>query len=289
MGIPGRTLEQLEPRAKVKIGEKRKSQRGNDYPAAVDYFVSDDIYFEKLYGDGGKPKALRISLAYADVDSNFSTGLERWLTKKGGSGQVLTCYTKDSGRDPIALRLTDFVQEGDVKRGAERGQRTPITCGADACPWFKDKSCKPMGRLVFFLEDDPNVQPLQLDTKSWHSIERVAAYLTSARRRGPLNDPGRLFELSVAFESKGTSRFPVLAITEVNLPISDNADVDLAELCVQAHQATTVNEARVALAALLDAMRPGWRDDQAYIDRIKEVGVDVALAGTLKAAEAKLS
>ena len=263
----------------MKIGEKRVSQKGRSYPAATDFFQSDDPDFIRLYGE--KASTLKITLPYASADENFPTGLERWVTsKKDSSRQVLTCYTKDSGRDPIALRLTDFVREDDTVRGPERGQnRTPITCRADDCPFFKDKSCKPMGRLTFFLDGDNHAQPLQFSTKAWNTIENIAGLLSSAQRLGPLNTPGRVFEMHVAFETQGDKRFPVVTLKEVQVVITpDNIDTAsaLADANIALEQGT---EARVVLAKLLDAIRPGWRDDQRYIDRIKEVGPETALQG----------
>lgn len=287
MGIPGRTLDQLDVRGKVKIGEKRESRSGKQYSASTDYFISDDSCFEQAYG--AKPSELtEITFPYATADANFPTGLERWLTsKQDRNRQILTCYTKDSGRDPIALRLTDFVRDDDIVRGPERGQRrTPITCRADDCPFFKDKSCKPMGRLVFYVKDDANIEPLQLDTKAWNSVENLSGFLKRAERLGPLNAPNRKFTLAVAFEKKGDKRFPVLTLTEANVVITpDNIDTASALADARFKQEQGV-EVRVILAELLDAIRPGWRDDQRYIDRIKEVGAGVALEGIFQRYEA---
>jgi hypothetical protein len=152
-----------------------------------------------------------------------------------------------------------------------------------------------MGRLVFFLEQDADhglVQPLQLDTKSWNTIERIAGYLASAQRLAPLNTPGRTFELSVAFEHKGRDRFPVVTIQEANVPISNDADVDLADLLVEGHAALGAGDIvgiKKALARILDVIRPGWRDQPEYIERIKTAGAEVALTKTIATAEQRLA
>jgi hypothetical protein len=286
MGIPGRTLDRLDPRGKVKIGERRTSRNGREYPAATDYFVSDDPDFARLYGD--KPKTLRLTLPYATADENFPTGLERWLSsRQDRNRQVLTCYTKDDGPRPVALRLTDFMRGDEEVRGDARGQRTPITCAADDCPFFKDKSCKPMGRLTFFLDGDNHAQPLQLDTKAWNSIENLAGALKSCERLGPLNAPGRVFDLTVAFVSKGQNRFPVMSLTEANVVITpDNIDHADALMAARGSLERGDTDTRVILARLLDGIRPGWRDDQRYIDRIKEVGADTALQAIFQRYEA---
>lgn len=282
MAIPGRNLERLESRAKVKVGEKRGGR-----PASVDYFICPDAEFAQLAGE--QPKQLRITLPYRTAEENFGTGLERWLSKRGG-GQLLTCYTKDDGPRPVALRLTDHVREADEVRGEARGQRTPITCGADACPFFKDRTCKPMGRLVFFLEGGRQDAPLQMDTKGWNTIEELSKELTAAERRNP-DLRGRVFVLSVAFQKTAAGRFPVVSIKEDIIPINDEADIALADLCVAGQAAVEAGEEqgmKVALARLLDAFRPGWRDDTAYIDRIKEVGAQAALVATIDRATDRL-
>lgn len=291
LAIPGRTLDRIESRAKIKVGEKRTSSKpgGKQYPAAVDYFVCDDSEFLQLAGE--KPKTILVTLPFATAEENFTTGLERWVTAKQSRNQVLTCYTKDGGSDPIALRLTDFVKEQDVVRGPERGQgRTPISCLSDACYFRKDNSCKPMGRLQFFLKDGRTDTCLQFDTKSWNSIERIAGSLAACERSGDLR--GRVFELSVSFHTKGADRFPVVEIKEVAVAINTEGDVSLADVYVIAQGVLDRKEEsayRKTLAGLLDAFRPGWREDEAYVAKIKEVGVEAALTGTLTRVAEKLA
>lgn len=275
MAIPGRKLDQLDARAKVKIGEKNSGGRG---AKSLDHFISDDRTFLELVGPA--PKTLRLTLPYPTADENFSTGLERWLAKRGGGGNVLTCYTKDGGPRPVALRFTDFVQGWDEVLGEPRGNRTPVLCKADGCAFFKDKTCKPMGRLQFFLDGDTNTQPLQIDTKGWNSIENLSGYLKGAQRSGPLNAPGRVFELSVAYTRTAAGRFPVLSIEEVNeVPMVVTPDnVTVAEALAEAFiKQTQGADLRRVLADLLDVIRPTWREQPEYIDRIKEVGPEVAL------------
>ena len=135
------------------------------------------------------------------------------------------------------------------------------------------------GDNSFFLDGDNHAQPLQFSTKAWNTIENIAGLLSSAQRLGPLNTPGRVFEMHVAFETQGDKRFPVVTLKEVQVVITpDNIDTAsaLADANIALEQGT---EARVVLAKLLDAIRPGWRDDQRYIDRIKEVGPETALQG----------
>ena len=275
MGIPDLKVK-FEVREKVRIGEKKRAQSGREFPAATDYFVSPDPEFaarEQLAG--GKLSSLRIVLPHADVDDNFSTGLEWWVKGRNASRSTLACYTKGDG---TALRKSQMLDEGQQAIGPAVGQdRLPIVCAFRDCPIFKrgKDGCKPMGRLVFFLEGGATDRVLELDTKSWNSIERLTAALQGARIKGPLT--GRVFDLSVAFESKGANRFPLLSIQEVDVNVNSPADVEKAEglLAIERNAGQPAN---VQLAAYLDVTMPGWREREDVIARIKEQGADSALA-----------
>lgn len=284
MAIPGRELDKVDVRAKVRNGIKK-----NGKPASVDHFVSEDEEFKRLFP--GEPKTIRILPAYADAERTFSTGLEWWR------GKLLACYTKDGGSNPVALRVAEmkssnatlnFLDPDDEKRGPLVGNgRQPITCKGDACRHFGqnagNKECRPMGRLTFFLEGGRTDQALQLDTKGWNSIENLAGTLAAAARSGSLI--GRVFELSVHFERKGTSRFPVLTIKEADTEINTPEDVEKAEAFLALHKALASKDEptiRLSLAEALNRTNPGWRDNPAFIERIKEIGVIDAAKGLLE-------
>lgn len=274
MAIPG-SKPTLEIHAKVRIGETRKSQKGNTYPAATDYFRSDSGDFEELVGK--KPKSIRIRIVQDDVDDAFSSGLE-WWAKDKNKKSYLACYTKGQqiNGQTAALRKDKMLNDDDVVLGDARGEgRLPIVCRDRTCPVMKRGDCKPMARLVFVLDGDPLTRVWELDTKAWSSIEAITGKLQLARTRGPLT--GRLFELSVAFVSKGTDRFPVLSIEEVSdvpVAVNDPSSIDVADAVVTLANS---DKGRKALAAYLDVARPGWREKQAFIDRIMEVGHEAAI------------
>lgn len=277
MAVPG-LKPAFDIHAKVKIGEKRKSQRtGNEYPAAVDYFVCDADEFHDAVGD--KPSSILIRLVHDTVDDAFSTGLEWW------KGKVLACYTKGQGNPPVALRVADmkvkdgtlnFLDDDDVRLGPNRGQgRAPIVCRARECPHYTNgKDCKPMGRLVFTLNGDPVSRVYELDTKSYNSIEQISGALRVAASRGSLF--GRLFELSVRFEQKGGERFPVLTIREIADQCSDtvsvvqNVEETIGREKVLAAQEAGETDARTLLALYFDHARPGWKEDADFVARFTE-------------------
>jgi hypothetical protein len=282
--IPG-SKPKIEPTAKVRIGVKRTSGNGREYPAAVDYFVCEHPAFAELVGD--KPKTLRIRFVHSSIDDAFSTGLEWWV-KKSGKKPTLACYTKDGGENPVALRLDQMLDPGQEAVGPPRGSgRLPILCPARECVHFTKGDCKPMGRLVFQVEGSQHVW--QIDTKAWNSIERLEGTLRLAQGTGPLDAPGRLFDLSVEMVKKGRDQFPVLSIKEVEVLVNSPADAGKADALL-ALDATLSAEGladregslRAALAAALDHVKPGWRDNPAVIEAIKAKGVEASARGLLE-------
>ena len=280
MAIPGLKTK-YEVRAKVRIGEKRRG-----YPASVDHFLSDDPELTNLFG--AEPKTIRVRFPYQDADEAFSTGLEWWVKTKKDANQ-LACYTKGEreGGESVALRLPPYVAPEDKVLGETKTGRVKIVCPNRECPIFKENKCKPMGRLLFFLDGGRTDKVLELDTKSWNSIENLEPVLQGA---GDLR--GRVFLLSVSFQSKGNKRFPVLSIEEADVQVNTEADVKKADsllfllglLSVVANDQDE-DEVKRALALALDETNPGWRDKPEFINRIKEVGVEAAAIGLLRANE----
>ncbi len=268
MAIPGMKPD-LPIRAKVRIGVKATSAGGREYPKAVDYFVSEDPDFT----DG--QKALRIRFPFASPDDNFGTGMEYWRK------QQLACYTKDDTTNrPIALRVPTLVKETDEIRGEPiKSGRVPITCTFRECEFFKQKLCKPMGRLMFWLDgDSPSKGIYELDTKSWNSIEVIAGFLSLA------GDPrGRVFELSVYMEQRRTEKFPLLKLTEVQVEVNTVAEAETAAALLHLReQLATGTEVKPALANALTHTNPGWRENEALVQRIQDIGVPAAAKALLE-------
>ena len=272
MAIPQqdqRNRSDIEPRAKIRTGEKRTSTRtGREYPAATDYFLSDELFHSTC---GAKPSEIVIAPVTDNPEDFWGSGMEWWLATKEGDN-LLACFTKDGGDDPIAHRVTSYMDEDDIVRGEVHGQnRTPITCRFRECPHFMVKNgCKPMGRLVFRLIDGVNedVGIYQYDTKAWNTVENIEKFL-----QGRTLSPDDRFRLSVAFTHQGDKKFVVVNIEELNVNVNTAEDVAKADALVQLMN----NRTREGLAAYLDVTRPGWRCEQAVVDRIKEVGAEATV------------
>lgn len=283
MAIPG-LKPSYDVRAKVRIGEKKKTSGGKEYPAAVDYFICDDPEFQLLAGD--KPKQLRVIFPFQTAEDNFPTGLEMWR------GKQLSCYSKGEQKDgnTVAYRVNGLLN-GVTQIGEAMGrgkERTPIVCPFRTCAFFKSKDCKPMGRLQFFLDGGSVESVYQIDTKSWNTIEGFEASLAAFAAKGDLR--GRVFLLSVAIEQKANQKFPVMSLKEAAVNINSERDVAVADvlLDLRAHLEPGRDEGdrRLSLARALDVTNPGWRDTPAVAARIKEIGLIKAAEGLLARYEA---
>lgn len=278
MAIPG-LRPVFDVRAKIRIGEKRKSADGKkEFPASVDYFICDDAEFRSVVGE--KKSELRIYFPFASADDNFSTGLEAW------QGKLLTCYSKGEELDGkhVALRVATMEKNGqkvDLLRGFNVLSQEPVgrdrrkvECLVRDCPILKAKDCKPMGRLQFFIEGIGREQGVfQIETKGWNSVEALMAQLSLYP-----DLRGIPFFLRVAFEQRGRDRFPVLSL-EADVKIKNEADIALADALVQLSKAVAGEAAgeewpvNARLADVLDLTNPGWRDDDVVIGWVRERGV----------------
>ena len=299
MAIPG-LKPTYEVRAKIRLGKKVEKQRDNgstvSFPTSVDHFLCEDEEFNRLYPD--RPKSIQIVLPFLKPEDNFGTGLEWW------EGNLLACYSKGETQEviigvkrhddvPIALRRISMKKDGkpiDLLKGETvvseetvGNERKRIVCPVRECRFMKDKKCKPMGRLQFFLVGADKTQGVyQIDTKSWNSVEQIEASLAL------LGDPrGVPLTLTIKMESHGTKKFPVLSlevpkveVTTENLKLAD-ALVELATALKTDESPDTDLIVRRKLAKCLDHSTPGWKDNERLIEKLKEVGVRKAAAGLL--------
>lgn len=294
MAIPGTSFTSLDVRAKVRIGEKKVSKGGKEYPSAVEEFLCDDSEFAQQYPQ--RPTELTIRLPYAEPEDCFPTGLEWW------KGATLACYTHDGSDDPTALRVTALeVKEGggkktlswldadDEVRGPVTGRgRTPIKCRFRECRHFgtnaNNKECKPKARLDFLLAGGRTDAVLRFETGSWNTIEQVASTLAAARLSGPLNASDRRWSLKVAMVAKGENRYPVVTIEEVGVEVKTQEDVRLADALIQlrakvdslTEQSTEqeIASTKEHLGAVLDLKRPGWRENpEPVVKWVAEAGL----------------
>ena len=157
-------IRRLPRLGKIRLGVKAVSQKGNEYPRAVDYFVVNEdestpaasaAAFHQVYGD--KPRCLDIMFPVADRDIFFP----QWY-KAYGSGTGKVCQ----GDGVRATRVN-----------TETGEMIEIDCDPDECPLYANKQCRRVASLQCLLPKVPGLGVWQLDSTSFHTIVNVNSAL----------------------------------------------------------------------------------------------------------------
>lgn len=178
--IPGVTDRTRLPRlGKIRLGEKRMSQGGKEYPAALDHFnLADAPGLEGIIAKGGdKPKALPVEFMSDKLDEAFFTSR--------------SCYGKSSG---LFCRCSDGVSATRVYVGdkdpqghafvqgqgldVQDGDMFELPCDGPECPFFANGRCKNLGRLRFKVRGQPAFGFYEINTSSYNSIVDVGSVLS---------------------------------------------------------------------------------------------------------------
>lgn len=160
---------------RIRLGVRRKTESGKEYPSKVDYFILDAFdpavkdQCVKLYGD--KPRKLTIAFPDDDVERIFPQYYECW------SKAALLCKG-----------------DGEAAQRNDAGTLTPCDCpGPDMCQFAiahgtKDREgnvtpgCKRVARLQCVLVDLDTFGVFRLDTGSFNSIVNVNSALEFVRK-----------------------------------------------------------------------------------------------------------
>lgn len=156
---------------KIRLGEKRKSQGGKEYPAKLDYFLFDpeDERLLPVLQDkfGDKPRRLKVAFPSDDA----SVVYPQWYKLYSATG--LVC--KGDGEN--ASRVVD------------KGAMVDVECpGPDVCKLSLEKGlsgrpgCKRVASLQFFLTELDQLFVWQIDTTSFHSIVNINSGLDLLKR-----------------------------------------------------------------------------------------------------------
>jgi hypothetical protein len=203
MAIKGLSDVRRLPRlGKIRLGIKKKTTVGKEYPSEVDYFILDPetpselenkkIIDEaiKLYGE--KPKSIKIMFPVASPEIYFPQFYKRY-----GSSTSLKC----KGNGETAICSTDEFSVGlKVLRKDERGLPV-VECRGRDCPYYQ-KECSEVGVLQVLLPDLPGAGIWQITTGSYHSIVNLNScidYITAVCGRAhmiPLILERRMQEIS---------------------------------------------------------------------------------------------
>lgn len=145
---------------KLRLGVKKRTSEGKEYPSAVDYFIPDGVLpeyveeFRKVFGE--QPKEIPIVFPTNRPEEWYSQWMESW---KGGK---LFCRGDGETAD-----RTDFTT----------GERSTVPCyQADDCPLFAAKQCRLMARLQFIIPSlDRGLGIWEVDTSSRQSVVRITS------------------------------------------------------------------------------------------------------------------
>ncbi len=152
MPITGLSDIRRFPRAgKIRLGEKRVNQKGNEYPAKVDYFVYPEEYAEvltELFGE--KCRELTIMFPVDDRDK-----IAPQFYKRYGAGSGLIC--KGDGE------TATFIDK-------ETGEILEIDCPGRDCEHYASKACRHVMNLQFIIPQLVSEGVWQIDTSSFNSI-----------------------------------------------------------------------------------------------------------------------
>lgn len=175
MAIKGLSEVRRLPRlGKIRLGIKKKTAAGKEYPAEVDYFILDPQTpselenqklkdeFHKLYGE--QPKSIGIMFPVASSDVYFPQFYKRYgsgaALKCKGDGEVASCTTKEYA---AGLKVLGEDEMGLIK----------VVCAGKECPYYKKKECTEVGTLQILLPELPGAGVWQISTGSFHSIVNV--------------------------------------------------------------------------------------------------------------------
>ena len=251
----------LPRKGKIRLGEKKLSAKGKEYPSALDYFAVPEEVTE-VYGE--KPRKLDIMFPMENRDDFFP----QWY-KRYGSSKGLIC--KGDGKTATELpQGTGIVKDGKVVD--EKGQPVDlnnlqmkeIDCEGKECPYYQSRECKQVGNLQIILPKVKGLGVYQIDTSSYNSIvninsgialirgmlERVARNLNKLLGSEETKIVGRISWIPLVLEVKMQEAHPVVKNKRIKtiIPVMS---VDL-EMSVESMMAMLKESALPAPTAEID-------------------------------------
>lgn len=169
--IPGVTDRMRLPRLGViRLGEKRTSSSGKEYPAKLDYFnLVDAPAVAKVFGD--KPRRLFPAMLLSDEEEKYFPTARCAYTKTALFCRCSDGQTATRSYNPKDKQGQAYLESiGQVCR--EREMFT-IPCEGTACWYFERGFCKNVGRLYIVLPTVPGVGAYQISTTSFNSMADI--------------------------------------------------------------------------------------------------------------------
>lgn len=180
MAIPGITDRSRLPRlGKVRLGEKRESKSGKEYPAKLDHFNFKDCpEIAKLY-PGECREIYPIYLPADDEDVFFPTARKAYRS----SGLFCACNDGETATrvfSPNDEQGVEYLKQ--VGQEVKEGEMFDLPCPAEDCPYVSDKYCKPVGRLFIIIPNVPRFGVYEISTSSFNSMVNILSDTRAIRR-----------------------------------------------------------------------------------------------------------
>lgn len=194
MGIVGITGEKRNyfPRlGKIRLGVKRESQGGKEYPQDVDFFVVKELpEVQAVYGEA--PKELVVLFPSNEQKEIFPMRLEAWRasTTKGPDGKPKSKLWCNSTDGEVATRI--YVGDKDAQGHAvvmrmpaderpEPGDLFSMPCPNEECPFYLNAGCKGVARLNVVLPEVSISGIYQIETGSQYGRGNILDMLNWAQ------------------------------------------------------------------------------------------------------------
>jgi hypothetical protein len=213
-------IRRLPRLGKIRLGIKKVTDKGVEYPAEIDYFKLDPKTpselenknlieaFEKLYG--AKPKQIKIMFPLPDPSVFFPQFYKRYangVLRCRGDGEEAVCISKE-----FAANLKTI---GDAELGGVR-----VECQGKNCPYYQQKKCSESAALSVLIPELKGAGVWEIITGSFHSIVNINSCLEYIRaicgrvHMIPLTLERR--EQDIAYEGKKSKHY----ILHVNMDFS---------------------------------------------------------------------
>ncbi len=163
-------VRRLPRLGKIRLGVKKKTQAGKEYPAEVPYFVCPPEV-EAVYGK--TPTAIDIMFPVED-DQFFFQQSYKWYSashlKCRGDGETAMRRAGDLTPDQKA------EMNGELPK--DENALVEIAC---PCPLLEDGKCKQMGNLMVLIPKVSLAGVYQIDTGSFHNIVNLNSAIDYTR------------------------------------------------------------------------------------------------------------
>lgn len=198
--IDGLTEIDRPPRqGMIRLGVKKKTQGGKEYPAEVDYFILDPEtpepaekarVIELFHAEfGNEPKAINCLIRSSDINEAFPQNYKRYgrntALKCIGDGQTALCTDPQfvAGLKELTVEELAELQEIDVSKVEKDPEKPIVHCGGRKCMYSivneesKNKECKATATLSIEIPVLGGIGCWQITTGSFNSILNINGFI----------------------------------------------------------------------------------------------------------------